>query len=344
MAKSEMRVYYYRVVSHGWGSVKAHMKSTVLAVLGAVVGVIILAMLQINPSSQTALRTLAGITWPLLLLVVYFVFYLVKAPWELHAQDAKIIADLKARPPVLNPPFYPNIQERGRRLESAIYGSAKMPPENVTAKLREFVSTGKRDIKVNHYELCKGAIDPDYGEDLKFLTVTYSETLQQSEMLRLPLDWLDNADRQKQEAAALEAETMRTAPHVSITYSIDEKQEILTFENTTPFDSSYFTVGPVSWTERHYIELPEILQTVRGHQTETRQMFFERAKNHGIRLLEFVRDRIPLGGEAPTVILSYSDADGVKHFERSFTLTIQRGKLVWQPSQVMLRPLGSQSA
>ena len=58
-------------MKHGW--------TTFLAVLGTTVGVILLAVLKINPPSQTVLRTIAGIAWPLLLLIAYFLYYLVRA-------------------------------------------------------------------------------------------------------------------------------------------------------------------------------------------------------------------------------------------------------------------------
>jgi hypothetical protein len=89
MVSSEMLAYYRRVLSYGWGAVVKHGRTTILAIAGAVLGVVLLAILKINPTSQTLLRTIAGITWPLLLLVAYILFYLIEAPWELHKEDAK---------------------------------------------------------------------------------------------------------------------------------------------------------------------------------------------------------------------------------------------------------------
>jgi hypothetical protein len=72
-----------------------HGTATILAVCSAVAGVILLAVLRINPASQNLPRTIAGITWPLLLLVGYFLYYVVQAPWKIHQQDIHAIDALR---------------------------------------------------------------------------------------------------------------------------------------------------------------------------------------------------------------------------------------------------------
>ena len=95
MRQSNMLAYYLRLLSHGWGAVMSHARTTVVAVCSAIVGVIALAVFKINPSSQNLLRTIAGIAWPMLLLIGYFLVYVLAAPWKIHQQDRLIIGTLQ---------------------------------------------------------------------------------------------------------------------------------------------------------------------------------------------------------------------------------------------------------
>jgi hypothetical protein len=110
MAEQAILSYYKCVLSHGWGALVMHGKITALAVVGTIVSVILLAKFQINPSSQTLLRTLAGIAWPVLLLMVYVLVYVVRAPWRMHQEDARIIKELRARPPLIIKEYWVVVQ------------------------------------------------------------------------------------------------------------------------------------------------------------------------------------------------------------------------------------------
>jgi hypothetical protein len=187
MARSDMREYYARVVAHGWGAVLTHGRTTLLAVVGAIVSVLALAAFQINPPNQTLLRSMAGIAWPLLLLIGYFLFYVLRAPWKLHQEEANIIQELRDRQ--RDPLFYPYPDRKGRHLDAAMWGSAKKKPLDVTERVIEHFRQGRDHVPVNNDNLCPGQ-DPDEGEDDKYLTITFTETLKQRDKLSLPFQWL----------------------------------------------------------------------------------------------------------------------------------------------------------
>ena len=190
MGMPERSAYYGRVLSHAWESVVIHARATVITCVGVVVGVVLLAVWQINPSSQTLLRTIAGIAWPLLLLLGYFLFYVVIAPWKLHEKDARRIKELEERP--ADALFHPYDDMRGRRIQSVVWGSAQANCRvNVAELIKSRFDNGDTKIPVNNGELLvPRQEDPDPGNEHKFLTITFTETRKQGEFLELPFSWL----------------------------------------------------------------------------------------------------------------------------------------------------------
>lgn len=83
--------YYGLIRAHIWNAVKANALGSLLAVGSSVVGVILLSEFDVNPSSQTWIRTIAGVAWPLGLLIVYLVFHALRAPWRLYDEQASLL-------------------------------------------------------------------------------------------------------------------------------------------------------------------------------------------------------------------------------------------------------------
>lgn len=88
-----------------------------------------------------------------------------------------------------------------RRIEGALYGSAGRKPNLIEGD--KLLSLG-REIHVDHFKLCDGH-DPDDRTGEKFLTVTFSETLKQDDLLVLPMEWLLGIDNIPEELIAIKA-------------------------------------------------------------------------------------------------------------------------------------------
>ena len=87
--------YYRTIASSVWQAVWKNVWQTVLALIGATVPTVILAIKNINPSSQTLTRSIASAVWPLGILVLYLLAHAVRAPWKLH--HAEVVAHKNTR-------------------------------------------------------------------------------------------------------------------------------------------------------------------------------------------------------------------------------------------------------
>jgi hypothetical protein len=121
--------------------------------------------------------------------VIFCGWHYFKAQWQLHKEAQDRIKELENRPS--DPLFHPYVDRVGRHIQSAAWGSAKKPSSVVTVQIEKHFRDGLLGIPVNNDELgVKLQDDPDRGNDNKFLTVTYTETLKQGQVLELPFKWL----------------------------------------------------------------------------------------------------------------------------------------------------------
>jgi hypothetical protein len=73
-------------VVYVWGVIWRHVRGTALTLCGAFVCAYLLALRQINPSSQTWIRVVAATTFPVFLLIAYLLVHAIRAPWKLYQQ------------------------------------------------------------------------------------------------------------------------------------------------------------------------------------------------------------------------------------------------------------------
>lgn len=127
---------------------------------------------------------------------LFGLWHYLRAQWELHKENAETIDKLKNRP--VDPVFRPFRDEIGRRVYSATWGNVEKQPFDVREQIEKHYLNGVLEIPVNNDELCPGQ-DPARG-DPKFLTIMFTETVEQGDKLRLPFAWL-GADKVQPKAS-----------------------------------------------------------------------------------------------------------------------------------------------
>jgi hypothetical protein len=161
--------------------------SVVLSGLGGVASILYLFGIRIGggvivPSSWAWL-TVAVLLYSLNLTgLVYFRRLGTRA--QKQSQDLRLqLSALNSRPPLRwNAPFYCRSQERGVRIESAMFGPLGREPQDVIERVRELADRGE-PIFPSFHQLLNG-VDPLQHAD-KYLTVTISITRSEIEGKRI---------------------------------------------------------------------------------------------------------------------------------------------------------------
>lgn len=174
---------------------------------------------------------------------------------------------------------------------------------------------------MNHFELCGGE-DPSWGD--KFLTITYSETLRQGDVLLSPRKWLRGTGNINTE----------TAPRMLIDYVSDGIKNFLTLKNDHVSATLYrWNLRPIKcvFTKNFYSAYGN--PAIQGKHEIVQEFIFE----DNIPLVDYLRQKTPTNSDV-TAEMYFENEKGAGFIQPFTLVTYPDGSLKWQPG--IVRPQG----
>jgi hypothetical protein len=235
-------------------------------------------------------------------------------------------------------PFHPSLSSLGRHIESAVYGSVRKAPDDVTRKIRSLAAMGTNDIPVNHFEICDNNHDPDPGED-KFLTVSLSDTVRQGGRLELPIEWLRGG------ASIPENVEIKDAPRVRVDHIKADitkaRIEQLVIKNDSKSPAIIRRIGALISREKYQTEFsfnmsPSVLPAVDNDKPIECTLYgMIDPDGQAASLGDLLNGGNPLSMDS--VVIDYDD-DNENEFSRQFVLTRNGdGTVAWTPDPIVVR-------